>query len=152
MNRLSADDSHAQSSLISYENESYKIIVICCSCDWHLNDWMQEMARWYLNLKQLGYACQVNKYYADAAQISKTRLKFKSLYHSKFEFLVSRYMSSINRNCLGRFRGIRPQMLVKGLLWRQHNITWRWRHRNHANTITCSIAAKQMVTTFHKML
>ena len=32
------------------------------------------------------------------------------------------------------------------------HIIWRWRHRTHANTITSSIAAKQTVTTFHKML
>ena len=33
-----------------------------------------------------------------------------------------------NRNCLGQFRGIRP-----------------WIHRNHANTITTVITAKQTV-------
>ena len=27
--------------------------------------------------------------------------------------------------------------------------TWRWRHRNHASTITSLIAAKQTVATFH---
>ena len=31
-------------------------------------------------------------------------------------------------------------------------ITWRWRHRNHANTIASLIAEKQMVTTVHNVL
>ena len=31
-------------------------------------------------------------------------------------------------------------------------ITWRWRHRNHDNTIASVIAVKQTVTTFHNKI
>ena len=53
----------------------------------------------------------------------------------------------LNVNCLGQCRGIRPWIHRGSTLitWRWLYITWRWCHRNHANTITSVIAAKQTV-------
>ena len=50
-----------------------------------------------------------------------------------------------NRNCLGQFRGIHRGSTLKTrvITCRWRYIMWRWRHRNHFNTITSVIAAKQ---------
>ena len=58
-----------------------------------------------------------------------------------------------NRNCLGNFREIPlnqttdvhrgPTLIMRVIAWRWRYITWHWRHRNHVNTITSVITAKQ---------
>ena len=74
----------------------------------------------------------------------------------ELSFLYNAISTAIaNRNCLGQFHKIpwnqttnvhRGSSLITLVIsWRWHNITWRWRHRNHANTITrlSVIQAKQ---------
>ena len=58
-----------------------------------------------------------------------------------------------NRNCLCQFREITwnqttvvhrgSTLIMRVIMWCWGYITWRWRHRNHVNTITSVIAAKQ---------
>ena len=49
-------------------------------------------------------------------------------------------------------RGIRPRNQTTDVRRGSTLIKWRQRHRNYANTITSSTAAKRNVTSFHKML
>ena len=66
-----------------------------------------------------------------------------------------------NRNSLGRFRDIPwnqtteihrgSALITRVITWHWRYITWRWRHRNHVNTITSVIAAKQTVMFFNRI-
>ena len=59
------------------------------------------------------------------------------------------------RNCLGQYREFpwiqttdvhqESTLITRLITWRWRSITWHWRHRNHVNTITSVIAAKQTV-------
>ena len=77
----------------------------------------------------------------------------KSPCPDQFKGMLKHYIRVGNWNCLSQFRKLpwnqnsdlqRDSTLIT---WHWRCIAWRWRHRNHANSITISIAAKQLVIT-----
>ena len=70
---------------------------------------------------------------------------FKKSLRGFYIYFGREFNAEANRNCLGRFRGIswmQTSDVHRGstlITWRWRYITWRCRHRNHANTITSAI-------------
>ena len=126
---------------VSYEMRwNNKIIVLNCFLIWN------QAAANYLEIKN---------------EVSLTRKLYNlrpmtnPLYSEKEAQNTASHATASNRNYLGNFReilwnqitdvhqGTIPITRVITWLWRY--ITWGWRYRNHANTITSVIAAKQTV-------